>query len=140
MQALGHKKKLVFILGNPFPGNSDIIDRIAKADLVVALGTTFNQWTKKADLILPGQSHVEKEGTFVNKNQRIQQIQPAIKAPTTTKPEWQILTEMLQTLGQSIELQSVSDIFENLSQFSEKFQGIALAQVGDLGVSMTDNT
>lgn len=139
-KALADKKKLVFVLGNPFEGDTSLVDTVAKVDLIVAIGTKSNQWIEKADLILPGQTHVEKGGTFVNKNQRVQQIQPAIKAPTTTKPEWQILVELSQTLGQSSEFQSVSDIFEHLSHSHETFQKLTLAQVGDLGISLTDNT
>lgn len=139
-KALKSKIKLVLILGNPFGDREQLPEQVAKADLIVALGTTPNALSDKADVILPGQTHAEKQGTFVNKAQRIQRIQTAVKAPEQTRPEWLILLELMQTLGQALPLSSFAQVSEHLSQNSVPFQGITFDHVGDTGVPLSSNT
>ena len=131
--ALQHPLKLAIILGNPFESQPEIIAAVAQAELILCIGTRSNPWTEIADVVLAGQTHAEKEGTFINKNSRVQRIQAAVKAPHQTKPEWQILSELIQTLEKEADFQSVSEIFEALGTSITPFEALTFEQVGDSG-------
>lgn len=125
--------KVAFILGNPFDAQTEIVELVTQAELIIAIQTQNNQWCDVADVLLPGQTHAEKEGTFVNKNNRVQRIQAAVKAPEQTRAEWQILSELMQTLGKEADFQSLSDVFDGLGASIASFEGLTFETVGDLG-------
>ncbi len=132
-EALARTVKIAIVLGNPFEDQPDISDLVAKAELIIYIGTQTNQWTEKADVLLPGRTHVEKEGTFTNKNNRIQQSNTSIKAPEQTKPDWMILAELIQMLGKEADFDSSPEIFEALGATVDAFKGLTFDSVGDLG-------
>lgn len=125
--------KVVVVLGNPFEQQTEILDLAAKAELIIYLGTKTNAWTQKADVLLPGRTHAEKEGTFTNKNKRVQRSNIAINAPAQTKAEWMILTELIQTLGKEADFHSPSEVFNTLGSTVDSFKGLTFDNVGDWG-------
>ena len=50
--------------------------------------------TKYANIILPSTSYVEKNGTYVNTEGRVQQTQIAIPSESTTRDDWKILNAL----------------------------------------------
>ncbi|MBF0286225.1 MAG: molybdopterin-dependent oxidoreductase [SAR324 cluster bacterium] len=135
-QVLSEKTKLAFVLGNPLGKESEIYDLVSKADLIICIGTVLNEWAERADVLLPGSTPVEKEGTFINKNHRVQKINAAVKAPRHAKADWLILQELIQSLGKQSTFQSTSEIFNSLATTLETFQGLTFEDVGDLGCSL----
>ncbi len=125
--------KIIFILGKPFEKQDKIAEMVTKADLVIYIGTTMNHWAEKADVVLPGQTHVEKSGSFINKNNIVQRINPALKPPEMTKPEWLILTELIQLMGYSAEFKSIHEIFDTIGLENSVFRGLTYDKIGDLG-------
>ncbi len=53
-----------------------------------------SETTPYADVILPGVSFAEKEGTYTNTERRVQMVRPAVKAPGQARPDWEILAEL----------------------------------------------
>ena len=132
--------KVVFILGNPFEAESEIKEIIKRTQLVVHLGVFHNSWGEIADVILPGQYYSEKEGTYTNKHQRVQSTEIAIQALRRTRPEWQILAELLQTLGQTSCFDSIPQVFAAMVQEAKAFSGISFDEIGSLGIELKNKT
>ncbi len=132
--------KVVFILGNPFEAESEIKEIIKRTQLVVHLGVFHNSWGEIADVVLPGQYYSEKEGTYTNKHQRVQSTEIAIQALRRTRPEWQILAELLQSLGQTSCFDSVPQVFAAMVQEAKAFSGISFDEIGSLGIELKNKT
>ena len=132
--------KVVFILGNPFEAESEIKEIIKRTQLVVHLGVFHNSWGEIADVILPGQYYSEKEGTYTNKHQRVQSTEIAIQALRRTRPEWQILAELLQSLGQTSCFDSVPQVFAAMVQEAKAFSGVSFDEIGSLGIELKNKT
>ena len=132
--------KVVFILGNPFETESEIKEIIKRTQLVVHLGVFHNSWGEIADVVLPGQYYSEKEGTYTNKHQRVQSTEIAIQALRRTRPEWQILAELLQSLGQTSCFDSVSRVFAAMVQEAKAFSGVSFDEIGSLGIELKNKT
>ena len=132
--------KVVFILGNPFEAESEIKEIIKRTQLVVHLGVFHNSWAEIADVVLPGQYYSEKEGTYTNKHQRVQSTEIAIQALRRTRPEWQILAELLQSLGQTSCFDSVPQVFAAMVQESKAFSGVSFDEIGSLGIELKNKT
>ena len=52
-----------------------------------------------ADVILPGASFVEKEGTFTNTERRMQLVRQAIQPPGESRPDWAIIAELAKRMA-----------------------------------------
>lgn len=71
------KSKLVFLLGSDNFRPEDIPEDA----YVIYMGHTGDEGVYYADLILPTSSYLEKQGTFVNMDGRVQQTRAALASP-----------------------------------------------------------
>jgi len=131
--------KVVFVLGNPFENESELKEIIKQTQLVIHIGVFHNSWSEMADVVLPGQFYSEKEGTYTNKNQRIQSTEIAVKAFRKTRPEWQIISELSQALGHKSSFESIPQVFNAMVQESKAFSGISFDNIGSFGIELTKN-
>ena len=132
--------KVVFVLGNPFENESELKEIIKQTQLVIHIGVFHNSWSEMADVVLPGQFYSEKEGTYTNKNQRVQSTEIAVKALRRTRPEWQIISELSQALGHKSSFESIPQVFNVMVQEAKAFTGISFDKIGGLGIELTKNT
>ena len=132
--------KVVFVLGNPFENESELKEIIKQTQLVIHIGVFHNSWSEMADVVLPGQFYSEKEGTYTNKNQRVQSTEIAVKALRKTRPEWQIISELSQALGHKSSFESIPQVFNAMVQESKAFTGISFDKIGSFGIELTKNT
>ncbi len=132
--------KVVFVLGNPFENESELKEIIKRTQLVIHIGIFHNSWSEMADVVLPGQFYSEKEGTYTNKNQRVQSTEIAVKALRRTRPEWQIISELSQALGHKSSFESIPQVFNAMVQESKAFTGISFDKIGSFGIELTKNT
>jgi len=65
---------------------------------------------KIADVILPGSSISEKEGSVTNLEGRIQSFHPVVSPPGKAKPDWEILDLLAAKLGNSSPYGSLEEI------------------------------
>jgi len=132
--------KVVFVLGNPFENELEFKEIIKRTQLVIHIGIFHNSWSEIADVVLPGQFYSEKEGTYTNKNQRVQSTEIAVKALRRTRPEWQIISELSQALGHKSSFESIPQVFNVMVQEAKAFTGISFDKIGGLGIELTKNT
>ena len=132
--------KVVIILGNPFESELEIHEKIKKAQLVIHIGTFHNLWSEIADVLLSGQYYSEKEGTFTNKNQRVQLTEIAVKALRRTRPEWQIILELSKALGFQSSFNSTADIFQAITEQEKSFSGLSRENIIYFGKELSQKT
>ncbi len=132
--------KVVFVLGNPFENELELKEIIKQTQLVIHIGVFHNSWSEMADVVLPGQFYSEKEGTYTNKNQRVQSTEIAVKALHKTRPEWQIISELSQALGDKSSFESIPQVFNAMVQESKAYTGISFDKIGSFGIELTKNT
>ncbi|OLZ08121.1 formate dehydrogenase subunit alpha [Sulfobacillus thermosulfidooxidans] len=78
-----------------------------------------------ADVILPASPSLEKEGTFVNTERRIQRFYQAMEPLKGTKPDWIILQEVAQHLGANWPVyRHPSEIMDEVAQLTPLLAGV----------------
>jgi len=135
--ALSQKVKFLFVLGNPFSDSQELQELAANAGHIIYIGTTTNGWSDRASLIFPGQYYSEKSGTYINKNRRIQATHPATRPIRHVRPEWRILTELLQVFqvsGKDLDFGSASEVFDAMAK-THGFP-VSYEQIGEQGISL----
>ena len=129
--------KVVIILGNPFESEDEIQQKIKPAQLIVYIGAYHNCWSEIADVVLPGQYYSEKKGTFTNKLQQVQAIDIAIQPLRRSRPEWQIIVELANELGQEFNFTNVNQVFAAMAEESEAFSGLSFEQFSSNVMKLT---
>lgn len=68
-----------------------VADALSRLDFLAVLDTSLTKTARFADLILPGATPYEKDGTFTNDKGRVQRARKALDPPGEAKPDWEAL-------------------------------------------------
>jgi formate dehydrogenase major subunit/formate dehydrogenase alpha subunit len=100
--ALAGDLNVLYVLGeDPImsdPDTSHIRKALESPELVVLQEIFPSETAPYADVILPGASFAEKDGTFTNTERRIQMVNKAVAAPGEAKPDWWIIAELAKKI------------------------------------------
>ncbi|MES2392478.1 MAG: molybdopterin oxidoreductase family protein, partial [Acidobacteriota bacterium] len=75
---------------------NDVAEALAKLDFLVVQDIFFSETCKYADLVLPASPSLEKEGTFVSTERRIQRFYQVFEPLGESKPDWKIIQLIAQ--------------------------------------------
>jgi NADH-quinone oxidoreductase subunit G len=101
---------------------------------LVVLGTVLPDAARGADVALPIANVAEEDGSFVNRDLRVQRYLQAKAAPGMARPAWWVLGALLAELGRGEPPASAAQAFERLAAAEEPFAGLSLARLGYKGV------
>ena len=97
----GSVRSLYIIGENPLmsdPDSNHVRKCFESAELIVLQEIFPSETSKLADVLLPGVSFAEKDGTFTNTERRIQKINQAIKSQGEARPDWQITADLAKAV------------------------------------------
>jgi len=96
------KLKAIHIMGeDPImsePDTNHIRKALETCELVVLQEIFPSETEPYADVLLPGASFAEKDGTFTNTERRIQMVHKAVESPGEAKPDWWIISELAKKI------------------------------------------
>jgi len=122
------KIKGLFIFGeDPIvtdPDTNHVIKALESLDFLVVDELFMTETAKYADVILPGRSYLEKEGTFSNTERRVQRVRKAIEIPGT-KPDTEIFSLIMQRMGYDQPILTPAEIMDEISSVTPSFAGIS---------------
>jgi len=126
---LDGRVKMVYVVGEDTalvdPNLQEIRQAFEQLDFMVVQEVFFTETAKYADVILPATPSLEKEGTFVNTERRIQRFYQAMEPLGDSKPDWVILRDVARHLGGNWPLyQHPSEIMEEVAQLAPLFAGV----------------
>jgi formate dehydrogenase major subunit len=82
-----------------------------------------------ADVILPGVSYAEKEGTFSNTERRVQRIRKAVTLPGEMRLDTDILIDLMNAMGYPQPHLTAAQIMEEIASLTPSFAGISHARL-----------
>jgi formate dehydrogenase major subunit len=101
--ALEGKIKALYIMGEDTimtdPNTNHSIKAFEKLELIVVQELFMTATTEMAHVVLPAASYFEKNGTFTNTERRVQRVNKVIEPIGNTKPDGQIIIDMMSRLG-----------------------------------------
>ncbi len=107
---------------------------VGGAKAVVVLGTLESQSLDGASLVLPVTNAAEEEGTFVNRDLRVQRYQQARSAPGMARPAWWIAAEAIALAGTGARAPgSAEGAFALLAETVAGLGGLSYASIGLTG-------
>lgn len=82
-----------------------------------------------ADVVLPASPSVEKDGTFVNTERRIQRFYQVMPPLGDSRPDWRILTDLARRMGHDWGYTHPSEIMDEIASISLMFKGVSYARL-----------
>jgi formate dehydrogenase major subunit len=136
--ALDGKLKALWIIGEDIvqtdPNTKKVIKALEATDLVILQELFMTETGKYADVILPGTSFLEKNGTFTNGERRVQAVRQVVKPIEGTKPDGQIIVDIMNKMGHSQPDYTPDGMLEEISQIVPFFAGITWDRLGKNGL------
>ncbi len=130
--------RALYIMGeNPMlsdPNLSHVAEALHKVEFLLVQDIFMNETAVMADIVLPAASFAEKAGTFTSTERRVQLVRPALPAPGSARPDWQIIIDIANRLGAGWHYGSPAAIFDELAMVTPQYAGIAHARLENGGL------
>ncbi|MEN0582544.1 MULTISPECIES: formate dehydrogenase subunit alpha [unclassified Kosakonia] len=98
-------------------------------DFLVVQDLFLSRTAQFADVVLPGCPSVEKEGSFVNTERRIQRFYPVMEPLGDSRPDWWILTQLAARMGHDWGYQHPQEIMAEVAGIAESFAGVSYSRL-----------
>ena len=130
--------KALYIMGeNPMLSDPDLSHAeksLKKLDLLVVQDIFMTETARLADVVLPGVTFAEKDGTFTNTERRIQRVRAAIPPIPNTRQDWEIIAGLSTRMGYPMSYKDAEEIFEELRTVTPSYAGVTYDRIEEVGV------
>ncbi len=136
--AIAGELKAMYIFGEDVaqtdPDTAHVIKALESLDFVICQDIFETETTRYADVILPASAFLEKEGTFINAERRIQLVSPAIDPPEGARTDFEIITGLSARMGHEMGLAGPSEAMDEVAALTPEFTGVTYERLGRGGL------
>ncbi len=129
--------KALWIMGEDIlqtdPNSCEVKYSLSQLDLLIVQELFLSETCSLADVVLPAASYLEKDGTFTNGERRIQRVNAAIEPLPGTKPDGQIICEIMRHMGYDQVDYDPSILLKEIAQVVPFFAGVTWENLQDNG-------
>jgi len=112
-----------------------IIKALKSLDFFVLQELFMTETAQYADVILPGVSYAEKEGTFTNTERRVQRVRKAVELEGEMRLDTDIIIDLMNRMGYPQPQLTSAEIMDEIASVTPSFAGISHARL-DAGESL----
>jgi formate dehydrogenase major subunit len=126
------KIKALYVVGeNIASAGPHVADALAKLDFLVVQDLFMTSTAAKANVVLPSASFAERDGTVTNAERRVQRVRKAIEPIGSSKPDWQIISEIAKAMGheKDFAFKDAESIFNEIAKAVPAYAGITYAKL-----------
>ncbi|MGG1575588.1 formate dehydrogenase subunit alpha [Fictibacillus sp. NRS-1165] len=106
--------------------NSNYVDScLEKLDFFVVQDIFFSKTAQFADVVLPAAPSLEKDGTFVNTERRIQRFYKVFEPLGQSKPDWEIFRDLANLMGAKWAYTHPGEIMKEAASLAKLFSGVS---------------
>ncbi|MGH7309717.1 MAG: molybdopterin-dependent oxidoreductase [Candidatus Rokuibacteriota bacterium] len=107
---------------------------LSAVPVLIWSGTNANATSALAHWVLPSAAWVERDGTFTNFQGRVQRFRAAVPPLGEARPDWEVIGQVLEALGEIVEPRRAEHWFRALTIAVPAFAGLTYQSLGDVGV------
>ncbi len=127
--------KAMYIMGSDpvreFPDRNFGLKALKKLDFLVVQDIFLTETAKIADVVLPGASFAEKDGTFTNCERRVQKLKRGFKPLYDSKADWEIICELANYWGSDFDYPQAKDITSEIAEVVPIYSGFKCEQIDE---------
>ena len=132
------KVKALYIFGeDPFitlPNLERLKNGLHQLECLVVQDLFMTHIGSYAQVILPGVSFAEKDGTFTNMERRVQRVRKAISPVGDSRPDWKIICDLSTKMGYPMEYQTPAEVMKEIASLVPFYAGITYSDLEKGGV------
>ncbi len=117
------------------PDTNHVIHALESLDFLVVDDLFLTETAKYADVVLPGRSYAEKEGTFSNTERRVQRVRTAVTIPGDTRLDTDIFIDIMNRMGYAQPQLTSAQIMDEIAELTPSFHGISHARLDSAEVA-----
>jgi formate dehydrogenase major subunit len=107
------------------PDTGHVRAALAACDLVISQEIFLSETAQLADVVLPGASYLEKDGTFVNFDRRFQRVHPAVAPPGQARTDFAVIHAVAAALGADLGCPTPADALAECARLTPVFAGVS---------------
>jgi formate dehydrogenase major subunit len=119
----------MYIMGeNPVLSDPNVAkaeEWVRKLEFLAVHDLFLTETARWADVVLPGSSFAEKEGTYANTDRHIQLAHAAIPLPGEARPDLDILMDLSRRLGLSAPYRGPDDVMDEIARVTPSWRGVS---------------
>lgn len=127
-EACAGRFKGIYIQGEDIaqsdPNTQHVEAALAAMECVIVQDLFLNETARFAHVFLPGTSFLEKDGTFINAERRINRVRPVMQ-PRTGMAEWQVTEALAKAMGYPMHYNSAAEILDEIAELTPTFAGVS---------------
>lgn len=133
----GNPVQALYIMGeNPLlsePNIGHVEKFIESLEFLVVQDIFFTETARWADVILPGSSFAEKDGTFTSTERRIQRVRKVVEPEGESQSDWKIICQLAKELGYPMGYSHPAQIMEEISSLTPIYGGVSYPRLDKIG-------
>jgi formate dehydrogenase major subunit len=114
------------------PDTHHVAAGLAAMECVVVQDLFLNETANYAHVFLPGSTFLEKNGTFINAERRIQLVRKVMK-PRNGYEDWEITCLISEAMGYPMRYNHPSEIMDEIARLTPTFAGVSFKRLEELG-------
>jgi formate dehydrogenase major subunit len=134
--ALDGSFKALYIQGEDImqsdPDTKHMAAGLAAMECVVIQDLFLVETANYAHVFLPGSTFLEKNGTFINAERRIQMVRK-VMSPRNGYEDWEITCLLSDALGYPMHYNHPSEIMDEIAALTPTFSGVSFKKLEELG-------
>lgn len=122
------KLRAIYLIGEDMITADSNANRVGEAfsklEFFVVQECFFSETCRYADVVLPASPALEKEGTFVSTERRIQRLYEVFPPLGESRPDWRIVQDVANHLGAEWNYKHPSDVMLECAMSTPMFAGV----------------
>jgi formate dehydrogenase major subunit len=114
------------------PDTKHIIAGLSAMECVVVNDLFLNETASYAHVFLPGSTFLEKDGTFINAERRINRVRK-VMTPRNGYADWEITMMISDAMGYPMSYRHPSEIMDEIARTTPTFAGVSYAKLEEAG-------
>ena len=110
------------------PDTKHVAAGMAAMECVVVHDLFLNETANYAHVFLPGATFLEKDGTFINAERRINRVRK-VMAPRSGMADWEVTQAIANAMGYRMHYDHPSEIMEEIARTTPTFAGVNYARL-----------
>ncbi|HEX5787971.1 MAG TPA: formate dehydrogenase subunit alpha, partial [Woeseiaceae bacterium] len=114
------------------PNTLHVEAALSSMECIVVQDLFLNETAKFAHVFLPGTSFLEKDGTFINAERRINRVRPVME-PRQGKEEWRITQDIAIAMGYPMHYSNAAEIMDEIAALTPTFTNVSFRFLDEVG-------
>jgi NADH-quinone oxidoreductase subunit G len=116
---------------DPATEHPSLREAMQKTGCIIVQDFFLTESAKMADIVLPSQTIMERDGTMVSGERRVQKFGAAVPAPNNTKADYEITSVLLNKLGGEKLPDKAEEVYNLLAEKESAFQSVPFSVLGE---------